>query len=63
MSPEQKVNQESCEGTSGMGLYSADPTSVLPMALDGHVYGLVILHLPYPWMKKVPREPASGTLG
>jgi len=45
-----------------MGLYSVDPTHVLPMALDGHGYGLVTLHIHHPWMKKVPREPASGTL-
>lgn len=45
-----------------MRLYSVDPTHALPMALDGHMYDLVILHLHQPWMKKVPREPASGML-
>lgn len=33
------------------------------VALDGPVYGLVILYPHHPWMKRAPREPASVTLG
>lgn len=46
-----------------MGWDRTELTShVLATALDGHVYGLVSLHLHRPSMKKVPRKTASVAL-
>lgn len=46
-----------------MGWDRTELTShILAMALDGHVCGLVSLHLHRPSVKKVLREPASVAL-